>query len=95
MEPVERKVGEVVIQQGDEGDNFYVIENGEIEFYVNGEKVGEIKDGASFGELALIYGTPRAATAKVSGCGVLKICTIVLNLVRTSAKLITKLPCDD
>jgi len=31
---------------------------------VNGEKVLTIKKGGSFGELALIYGTPRAATVK-------------------------------
>ena len=58
--------GEVIIQQGDEGDNFYIIDNGEVEVYVNGEKVLNIGDGGSFGELALIYGTPRAATIKAS-----------------------------
>ena len=34
--------------------------------YVNGEKVVQIGEGGSFGELALIYGTPRAATVKAS-----------------------------
>lgn len=33
--------------------------------YVNGEHVTTIGEGGSFGELALIYGTPRAATVKV------------------------------
>ena len=56
----------MIIQQGDEGDNFYIIDNGEVEVYVNGEKVLNIGDGGSFGELALIYGTPRAATIKAS-----------------------------
>ena len=37
---------------------------GEVEIYVNGEKVLNIGEGGSFGELALIYGTPRAATVK-------------------------------
>lgn len=32
--------------------------------YVNGEWVTNISEGGSFGELALIYGTPRAATVK-------------------------------
>ncbi|KAI4893535.1 hypothetical protein NFI96_010360 [Prochilodus magdalenae] len=32
--------------------------------YVNGEWVTGIGEGGSFGELALIYGTPRAATVK-------------------------------
>ena len=33
--------------------------------YVADELVTSITDGGSFGELALIYGTPRAATVKV------------------------------
>lgn len=49
---------------GDEGDNFYVIDSGEVEVYVNNQIVLNISEGGSFGELALIYGTPRAATVK-------------------------------
>ncbi|RXM28721.1 cAMP-dependent protein kinase type I-beta regulatory subunit [Acipenser ruthenus] len=52
------------MRQGDEGDNFYVIDQGEVDVYVNGEWVTSIGEGGSFGELALIYGTPRAATVK-------------------------------
>jgi len=48
--------------QGEEGDNFYVIDKGEVDVFVNNEYVLSIKEGGSFGELALIYGTPRAAT---------------------------------
>jgi len=33
--------------------------------FVNAEYVSTIGEGGSFGELALIYGTPRAATIKV------------------------------
>lgn len=33
---------------------------------MNDEHVTTIGEGGSFGELALIYGTPRAATVKVS-----------------------------
>jgi len=55
---------DVIIQQGDEGDNFYVIDTGEVEVYVGSVMVTTISDGGSFGELALIYGTPRAATIK-------------------------------
>lgn len=35
-----------------------------LKVYVNGEWVTSISEGGSFGELALIYGTPRAATVK-------------------------------
>ncbi|KAL9904260.1 protein kinase, cAMP-dependent, regulatory subunit type 1 isoform 1-T1 [Glossina fuscipes fuscipes] len=64
MFPVTHLLGENIIQQGDEGDNFYVIDQGEVEVFVNSEMVTTIGDGGSFGELALIYGTPRAATVR-------------------------------
>jgi len=64
MFPVHRHGGEVIIQQGDEGDNFYVMDQGEVDVYVNNDWVSCIGEGGSFGELALIYGLPRAATIK-------------------------------
>ncbi|EFY91720.1 protein kinase A regulatory subunit [Metarhizium acridum] len=63
-----------VISQGDAGDFFYVVEKGSFDVHVNpsgtiqpgpdglGEKVGNIQAGGSFGELALMYNAPRAAT---------------------------------
>ncbi|XP_076310757.1 cAMP-dependent protein kinase regulatory subunit-like isoform X2 [Tachypleus tridentatus] len=62
MFPVVHCAHEKIIQQGDEGDNFYVIDEGEVEVFVNEQLVTTIGQGGSFGELALIYGTPRAAT---------------------------------
>lgn len=35
-----------------------------LQVYVNNEWVTSIGEGGSFGELALIYGTPRAATVR-------------------------------
>ncbi|RVE43949.1 hypothetical protein evm_011418 [Chilo suppressalis] len=64
MFPVQCLPGETVIRQGDEGDNFYIIDSGDVEVLVNGEPVTTIGEGGSFGELALIYGTPRAATVR-------------------------------
>nr|CAD7444654.1 unnamed protein product [Timema bartmani] len=64
MFPVNFLPGETIIQQDDEGDNFYVIDQGEVEIFVNNELVTTIGEGGSFGELALIYGTPRAATVR-------------------------------
>ncbi|TFK03666.1 cAMP-dependent protein kinase type I-alpha regulatory subunit [Platysternon megacephalum] len=64
MFPVTYIAGETVIQQGDEGDNFYVVDQGEMDVYVNNEWATNVGEGGSFGELALIYGTPRAATVK-------------------------------
>lgn len=55
--------GVEIITQGDVGDYFYIIESGTVDFYVNGTKVNTAGDGSSFGELALMYNSPRAATA--------------------------------
>jgi len=67
MFAVEHKDGQVIIQQGDDGDNFYIIECGDVDIYVNDKMVLTITVGGSFGELALIYGMPRAATVKAKG----------------------------
>ncbi|VDM16629.1 unnamed protein product [Hydatigera taeniaeformis] len=64
MFPLHRSRGDIIIKQGDDGDNFYIIDQGKVDIYVNGELVSCIGEGGSFGELALIYGTPRAATVK-------------------------------
>uniref|UniRef100_A0A8C3AMF6 cAMP-dependent protein kinase type II-alpha regulatory subunit n=1 Tax=Cyclopterus lumpus TaxID=8103 RepID=A0A8C3AMF6_CYCLU len=53
---------EHVIDQGDDGDNFYVIERGVYDIMVMGSTVGQYNNKGSFGELALMYNTPRAAT---------------------------------
>eukprot|EP00934_Nitzschia_sp_Nitz4_P004099 Nitzschia sp. Nitz4//scaffold330_size19141//14677//17509//NITZ4_008748-RA/size19141-snap-gene-0.28-mRNA-1//-1//CDS//3329548166//4089//frame0 len=62
MQKQEAKKGEVIITQGDVGDFFYVLEEGTINFVANGKDVGSCGKGASFGELALLYDSPRAAT---------------------------------
>ncbi|CAG2121651.1 unnamed protein product, partial [Medioppia subpectinata] len=67
----ERKVeeGEIVIRQGDDGDYFYVISDGTYKIVVSVDdgserEVGEYTGSGSFGELALMYNMPRAATVK-------------------------------
>ncbi|PAA51811.1 hypothetical protein BOX15_Mlig014278g1 [Macrostomum lignano] len=65
--------GEKVITQGEDGDNFYVIESGVYDIYVliNGQdtKVGQYDNKGSFGELALMYNAPRAATIQCASSG--------------------------
>jgi len=56
--------GDTIIQQGDDGDNFYIIDQGKVDIFVNSVKVVSLVEGGCFGELALIYGKPRAATVK-------------------------------
>lgn len=56
------KAGEVIIKQGDEGDFYYICDVGTCDIFVNDTKVMTVEDGGSFGELALMYNAPRAAT---------------------------------
>lgn len=67
MFEVKVSAGDVVIRQGDDGDNFYVVEKGKFQIYVTQDDGlmqvrGEYEDNGSFGELALMYNQPRAAT---------------------------------
>jgi CRP-like cAMP-binding protein/tRNA A-37 threonylcarbamoyl transferase component Bud32 len=54
--------GTVIIKQGETGDFFYVVEEGHVSFAVDNQHVGSTGRGGSFGELALLYNCPRAAT---------------------------------
>lgn len=57
--------GEVVIQQGEKhGELFYILEEGTCEIFINDESLGHIESGSSFGDLALMYNSPRAATIR-------------------------------
>ncbi|KAI8061752.1 camp-dependent protein kinase regulatory subunit [Gongronella butleri] len=53
---------ETVIQQGDVGDYFYIVESGELACSIDDQWVTDYQAGGSFGELALMYNSPRAAT---------------------------------
>ncbi|CAM9501360.1 unnamed protein product [Ectocarpus sp. 13 AM-2016] len=65
---VQHEPDDVVIREGDAGDNFYVIDEGTFDVYIKKEgvetKVKSLGPGESFGELALMYSTPRSATCK-------------------------------
>ena len=58
------KEGDSIIAQGDVGDYFYIIESGKFSILVDDEPVSELESGRSFGELALMFGAPRAATVR-------------------------------
>ena len=58
--------GTTIIRQGEPGDSFFVIERGEvavIDERGGGRTVGTLRDNDVFGEMALLTGEPRSATA--------------------------------
>jgi cAMP-dependent protein kinase regulator len=68
--PLIKQEGEDVITQGDIGDVFYLLEDGTVDVYVKKKGADEIKvhtykPGDAFGELAIMYNAPRAATCRV------------------------------
>ncbi|TMW64900.1 hypothetical protein Poli38472_009067 [Pythium oligandrum] len=64
MFPKDFEPGETIIKQGDDGDNFYILESGVCEVYKDEVLVQTCTNSMSFGELALMYNAPRAATVK-------------------------------
>jgi len=63
------EVGTQIIREGDDGDVLYVVEEGTCECFknINGEEksVKIVHAGDNFGELALLYSCPRAASVFV------------------------------
>jgi CRP/FNR family cyclic AMP-dependent transcriptional regulator len=64
--PATFKLGEVIFTEGDKGDKMYVIRSGEVEIERDGTVVEKLSQGGIFGEMALIDGSPRAATARAT-----------------------------
>jgi cAMP-dependent protein kinase regulator len=72
MEEKKFSEGETVITQGEDGDVLYVVDEGELDCYKRFGRKGEAEEkhlkvylpGEAFGELALLYNAPRAATIR-------------------------------
>ena len=62
VEPVGLAVGDVLIREGEHGDCFYAIADGQLEVTIGGAPVGTKIRGDGVGEIALLYDVPRTAT---------------------------------
>jgi CRP-like cAMP-binding protein len=56
--------GVTVVEQGDVGDAFYAVADGQFEVMVDGHAVGSCEPGGHFGEIALLADVPRTATVR-------------------------------
>jgi len=77
MEEFKFTAGDSVIKQGEDGDVLYVVDSGKLDCYRRPSKDAEdaylktYMPGEAFGELALLYNAPRAATIKAKEDSVL------------------------
>lgn len=94
MRPTFAAVDEVIIRQGELGDLFFCLETGTANATVDGNSVMTYQSGGCFGELALIYNSPRAASVvATTAC---KLWTLDLRTFRyilattSSSKMVTR-----
>lgn len=69
LERKEFSAGDILIQEGDKvADHFFILDSGQAEVLKGGKPIGVMyeKQGDGFGELALMYNAPRAATIKAT-----------------------------
>lgn len=56
-----------VVEEGDQGDEFFIVADGEAHIDRGGSRVATLEPGAYFGELSLLHDGPRSATVTTTG----------------------------
>lgn len=62
--PANYAAGEVIFEAGERGASMYLVRSGEVVIERGGKVLETLGPGGIFGEMALIDGSPRSATAK-------------------------------
>ena len=57
------RAGETIFAKGDPGSSLYVVADGEVEIRIGETVLDRLSPGGIFGEMALVAGEPRSATA--------------------------------
>jgi CRP-like cAMP-binding protein len=89
--------GEVIFREGDPGSEMYIIKNGKVAIWkdVAGERttLTVLEKGDFFGEMSLLEGSPRAATAEaVEACELMRIDgSTFSNMVRQNVEIAVRM----
>jgi len=62
MKTIHKKPGDVIVREGEETDEAYIILSGVIEVTKKGRSIALLKENSIFGEIALVDQRPRTAT---------------------------------
>jgi CRP/FNR family cyclic AMP-dependent transcriptional regulator len=66
VKEVEYKAGDILFEEGDSGDAWYVVYRGAVDILKYGEKIAEIGEKGCFGEMSILDKLPRSATVRAA-----------------------------
>jgi MFS family permease len=64
--PVKAAAGEELVHEGEPGELFYAVADGELEVSADGRPLRTLRRGDSFGEIALLHSVPRTASVRAT-----------------------------
>lgn len=91
------QTGATIFEEGDLGAEMYVVQRGEVEIVRQDKRLALLKAGDFFGEMALLEGLPRSASARAaSECAVLPVDAgafdyMIRNIPELSIRMMRKL----
>jgi PPM family protein phosphatase len=59
--------GDLIVEEGDEGDEMFIVLNGTVSVYAGETQLGQLGAGQHFGEMALLDRAPRSASVRSEG----------------------------
>ena len=80
--------GEDIVREGEIDDRFYIIVSGQADVEANGHKLGQLEDGACFGETSYVRGAKRTASIRAHGpVNILRVSSTLMEQVSSSCQL--------
>ena len=80
--------GEEIVREGEIDDRFYIIVAGQASVEANGAKLGQLENGACFGETSYVRGAKRTASIRAQGpVTLLRVSSTLMEQVSSSCQL--------